>query len=101
MLSCFGRRGEQVCSEGWPTRLSGESGNVVVGLVELCDALGSDELFGRHVEAVGVALDRAEKPDRWVIKFAQRGAGRRRRFIAGGSAAASRSVCGVRSCRVG
>ena len=29
-------------------------------MVELCDGLGSDQLFGRDVEAVGVALDRLE-----------------------------------------
>ena len=29
-------------------------------MVELCDGLGSEELFGRDVEAVGVALDRLE-----------------------------------------
>ena len=47
-------------SQGWPGRLVGESWNVVVGLVELCDGLGSDKLFGREIEAVGVALDRLE-----------------------------------------
>jgi hypothetical protein len=45
--------------------------------------LGSDELFGCHVEAVGVALDRLGKPGRWVVELAQQGAGGDRRFIAG------------------
>jgi hypothetical protein len=61
----------------------GESGDVLVGLVELCDGLGSDELFGCDVEAVGVALDRLEEPGRWAVEFAQHGAGGDGRFIAG------------------
>ena len=75
--------GEQVGSQGRPGGFGGESGDVLVGLVELCDGLGSDELFGCDVEAVGVALDRLEKPGRWIVEFAQQGAGGDRRFIAG------------------
>ena len=52
-------------------------------MVELCDGLGSDELFGCDVEAVGVALHRLEKPGRWIVELAQQGAGGDRRFIAG------------------
>ena len=51
--------------------------------VELCDDLGSDELFGCDVEAVGVALDRLEQPGRWVVELAQQGAGGDGRFVAG------------------
>jgi hypothetical protein len=51
-------------------------------LVELCDGLGSDELFGCDVEAVGVALDRLEKPGRWAGELAQHGGGWDGRFIA-------------------
>ena len=40
VLSSFGREGEQMGPQGRPSRFGGESGNVVVGLVELCDALG-------------------------------------------------------------
>ena len=83
MFAGFGRDGEQVGSEGRPGGFGGESGDVLVGLVELCDGLGSDELFGCDVEAVGVALDRLEKPGRWVVQLAQQGAGRDGRFIAG------------------
>ena len=83
VLSSFGRQGEQVGPQGWPGGFSGESGDVLVGLVELRDGLGSEELFGRDVEAVGVALDRLEKPGRWVVELAQQGAGGDRRFIAG------------------
>jgi hypothetical protein len=83
VLTGFGREGEQVGSQGWPGGFSGESGNVVVGLVELCDNLGSNELFGCDVEAVGVALDRLEKPGRWIVELAQQGAGGDGRLIAG------------------
>ena len=44
--------------------------------------LGSDELFGCDVEAVGVALDRLEKPGRWVVELAQQVLAEGR-FIAG------------------
>ena len=71
----FGGEREQVGSQGWPGGFGGESGDVLVGLVELCDGLGSEELFGCDMEAVGVALDRLEKPGRWVVEFAQHGAG--------------------------
>ena len=69
VLPVFGSEGEQVGSQGWPGGFGGESGNVVVGLVELCDGVGSEELFGCDVEAVGVALDRLEKPGRRVVEF--------------------------------
>ena len=102
VLSSFGREGEQVGSQGWPGGFSGESGDVLVGLVELCDGLGSDELFGCDVEAVGVALDRLEEPGRWVVELAQQGAGGDRRFIAGEDLLrASQSACAVRWSRVG
>jgi hypothetical protein len=66
----FGGEGEQVGSQGWPGGFGGESGKVVVGLVALCDGLGSDELPGGEVEAVGVALDRLEEPGRWIGELA-------------------------------
>jgi hypothetical protein len=82
VLSSFGRQREQVGSQGWPGGFGGESGDVLVGLVELCDGLGSNELFDCDVEAVGVALDRLEEAGRWVVELAQRGGGGDRRFIA-------------------
>jgi hypothetical protein len=82
MFTGFGREVEQMGSQGWPGGFGGKPGNVLVGLVELRDALGSDKLFGCHVETVGVALDRLEKPDRWIVEVAQQGAGRDGRFIA-------------------
>jgi hypothetical protein len=83
MFSGFGGEGEQVRSQGWPSRFGGEPRNVLVGLVELCDGLGSDELFGCNVEAVGIALHRLEKPDRWIVELAQQCAGGDGRFVAG------------------
>ena len=83
VLSGFGREREQVGSQGWPRRFGGEPGDVVVGLVEFCDGLGSEELLGCDVEAVGVALDRLEQPGRWVVELAQQGTGGDGRFIAG------------------
>ncbi len=80
VLSGFGRHGEQVGTEGWPSPLSRESGNVLVGLVELCNGLRSDELFGCDMEAVGVALDRLEKP--CVVELSQHSTGGDQRFIA-------------------
>src|SRR5688572_19723115 len=62
VLTGLRRQREQVGPQGWPGGFGGESGDVLVGLVELCDGLGSEELFGCDLEAVGVALDRMEKP---------------------------------------
>jgi hypothetical protein len=72
-----------VGSQGEPSRFGAEPGDVLVGLVELCDGLGSEELFGCDVEAVGVALDRLEEPGRWIVEVAQQGVGGDGRFIAG------------------
>jgi hypothetical protein len=83
VFSCFGREGEQVGSEGWPVGFGGEPGEVLVDSVELRHSLGSDELFGCDVEAVGVALDRLKKPGRWVVELAQHSAGGDGRIIAG------------------
>jgi hypothetical protein len=83
MLSGFGGEGEQMGSQGGPGGFVGESRSVVVGLVELCDGLGAEELFGCDMEAIGVALDRLEKPGRWVVELAQQATGGDGRFIAG------------------
>jgi hypothetical protein len=90
ILSGLGREGEQMGTQGWPSRLIGEPGDVLIGLVELCHGLvelchglGSEELFGRDVETVGVALDRLEKPGFWVVELVQQCAGGERRFVAG------------------
>src|SRR4029453_15048606 len=83
MLLGFGREGEQVCPQGRPGGFSGESREVQIGMVKLRHGLGSDELFGCDVEAVGVALNRLEEPGRWIVELAQHGAGGDGRLIAG------------------
>jgi hypothetical protein len=83
VLSGFGRQREQVGSQGRPAGFGGESGDVLVGSIELCHGLGSDKLLRRDTEAVGVTLDRLEQPGRWTVELAQQGAGGDRRFIAG------------------
>ena len=70
-------------SEGWPGGFTGESGDVLVDSVELCNGPGSDELFGCDVEAVGVALNRLEKPGRGVVELPQQRGGGGGRFVAG------------------
>ena len=68
----FGRQREQVCSEGWPGRFAGEFRDDVVGLaVERVNDLGSDKLLGRHLEPVGVALDRIMQSRGWVAESAE------------------------------
>jgi hypothetical protein len=69
LLGCGGEA-EQVGSEGWPGGFGGESGEVLVGLAELCDSLGSEELCCCDVEAVGVTPDGVIQPGRWVVELA-------------------------------
>ena len=58
VLIGFSRQRKEVCSEGRPRRLAGEFGDDLVGsAVEHLNDLRSDEVLGRHLEAVGVALD--------------------------------------------
>jgi hypothetical protein len=76
VLTCFSRQREQVCSEGRPRRLAREFRNDLVGLaVERVNDLGSDELRGRRLEPVGVALDRIMKPGGRVAESAEQCAG--------------------------
>jgi hypothetical protein len=71
VLTGLGREGEQVCPEGQPRRLVGEVGHHLVGSsVEHLHGLGSDDLLGCDVEAVGVALDCLQEPGRWVVELA-------------------------------
>jgi hypothetical protein len=75
VLTGFSRQVEEVGSHGRPRRLVGEVGDDLVGSrVERLHGLGSHELLGCDVGAVGVALDRVEEPGRWV-ELAQHGAG--------------------------
>ena len=70
-------------SQGWPCWFGGESGDVQVGLVELCDGLGSAELFGGEVEGVGVALDGVVQAGGGVVEFTQLGGGGGAGVVAG------------------
>jgi hypothetical protein len=55
-----------------PRRLSGELRDDLVGLaVEHLDGLGSDELLGRRLQPVGVALDGIVEPGSWVTELSQ------------------------------
>jgi hypothetical protein len=60
-----------VGSQGWPGGFGGESGDVLVGFVKLCDSRWSEELFGGEVEGVGVALDGVVQAGGGVVEFTQ------------------------------
>jgi len=65
VLTGLRRQVEEVGPQGRPGRLVGEVGKTWPARpVERLNDLGSDELLGRHLEVVRVALDRLEKPDR-------------------------------------
>jgi hypothetical protein len=73
-----------VRSEGRPGRFAGEVGDDLVGLtIERLNDLGSDQLLGRDIEPVGVALNRVEQPGSRVADFSQQRGGRGRCVIAG------------------
>ena len=78
VVAGFGGEVEEVGSEGGPGWFVGEAGDVLVDRVEVGNNLGSDEVFGGDVEAVGVALDSGEQPGGRVMEFPQgrRGGGR-------------------------
>jgi hypothetical protein len=69
---------EEMGSESRPGRFAGEAGDVLADRIEVGNNLGSEEVFGGGVEAVGVALDSVEQPGGRVIEFTQgrRGGGR-------------------------
>ena len=84
VFSALRRQVEEVCAQGRPGGLVGEVGDDLAGLgVERLNDLWSMELLGCDVEAVDVALDRLEKPGRWIAELPQHSAGGDRRFIAG------------------
>jgi hypothetical protein len=70
VLTSLRRQVEEMCTQGRPSRFVGEPRDEQVDSVELRHGPGSDELFGCDVEAVGVALDRLEKPGRRVVELA-------------------------------
>jgi len=76
VLTRVGRQGEQVCSERRPRRLAGEVGHDLVGPgVERLNDLGANQLIGRHMKAVGVALNGLEQPGSRVGEFSQQRGG--------------------------
>jgi len=105
VLIGFSRQRKEVCSEGRPRWLAGEFGDDLVGsAVEHLNDLRSNEVRGRHLEAVGVALDGRVEPGSRVGEFSQQCCG------GGGGVIASEDLvqglgrgagCGVRRFRVG
>ena len=76
VLTGFSRQSEQVCSERRPGRFAGEFGDDLVGLaVEHLNDLGANQLLGRDMEPVGVALDGLEQPGSRVAEFSQQRGG--------------------------
>ena len=76
VFSGLRRQSEQVCSERRPGRLAGEFRDDLVGLaVKHLNELGSDQLLGRDMEPVGVALDGVEQPGCRVGGFSQQSGG--------------------------
>jgi hypothetical protein len=84
MLPGLSRQCEETCSKCRPRWLAGEVGDDLVGLaVECSNHLGPDEVLGRYVEPVGVALDGVEQSRGWVTELAQQCGGRGRCVVAG------------------
>jgi hypothetical protein len=76
VLTGFSRQSEQVCSKCRPRRPAGDFGDDLVGLtVEHLNDLVSDELLGRDMEPVGVALDDIEQRGTRVAEFSQQRSG--------------------------
>ena len=76
VLTALSRQSEQLCSERRPGRLAGEFRDHLIGLaIEHLNGLGANQLLGRDMEPVGVALDRVEKPGSWVAEFPQQRGG--------------------------
>ena len=72
MLTGVSRQSEETCSKCRPRRLAGEVVDDLVGLAVECSSdLGTDELLGRDVEAVDVALDGGEQSGSWVVELSQ------------------------------
>ena len=61
VLTGLRRQREQMCPQRRPGRLAGEFGDDLVGsAVEHLNDLGANQLLGRDMEPVGVALDSVE-----------------------------------------
>ena len=76
VLTGVGGQGQQVCPQGRPGQLVGEFGDDLVGSgVEHLNGLGSEELFGCHMKAVGVTPDGLTQPGSRVAPFSQQSGG--------------------------
>ena len=76
VLTGLRRQSEQMCPQRRPRRLVGEVGTTWSARPSsISTSLGSDELLGRDMEPVGVALDGVEQPGRRVAEFSQQGGG--------------------------
>jgi hypothetical protein len=72
MPTGLSRQCEQVCSEGRPRQLAREFRDDLVGsAVECFNDLRSNQLLGRHLEPVRVALDGRVEPGSRVGEFSQ------------------------------
>jgi hypothetical protein len=68
----FSRQREQACSESRPRWLAGEFRDELVGLaIEYLNNLGANQLLGRDMEPVGVALNGPEQPGSRVAEFSK------------------------------
>jgi hypothetical protein len=84
VLTGLSRQGEHASSERRPGRLAGEFGDHLVDAgVKHVNDLGSNQLLGRDMEPVGVALDGVEQPGSRVAQPSQQGGGRGRSVVAG------------------
>jgi hypothetical protein len=76
VLTGFSRHRQQVCSQGRPRRLAGERRDDLVGFaIEHLNDLGANQLLGREMEPIGVALNGLEQPSNRVAEFSQQCAG--------------------------
>ena len=98
----FGGEVEEMGSQGGPGRFAGEPGNVLVDPVEVGNNLGSEEVFGGGVKAVGVPLDSVEQPGSRITELTQgrRGGGRANRR-GPGSAVNKKKKKKKKTCRGG
>ena len=76
VLTGLCRQPEEMCSERRPGRLVGEvEHDLVCSSVEHLNDLGSEEMLGRNMNAVGVTQDGLIQPGSRIAELAQQGGG--------------------------